>query len=238
MKEKLLSTTALAAIFAGVMVISNPSYAADIVEEPPVPPVAPQVINPFIWTGPYLGAHIGYGWGKGHNVSGPDSENGPAETGFDSLRLRGLFGGLHAGYNYQFDNPFVVGVEGDIEYTGIDGSHHILLPDFDDSLNVRTNWQGSARLRAGYAIEKTLIYATGGVAFAGAEVKSGGWSDKNTHTGWTVGAGVEHAFTPNWIGRFEVRYSDFNKKTYDTPFGDVKLDFNQTAATVGVSYKF
>ncbi|MCL7999850.1 porin family protein [Brucella sp. 21LCYQ03] len=238
MKDKLLSTTALAAIFSAAFFFAAPAYAADVIEEPPVPPVAPLIASPFIWTGPYIGAQIGYGWGKGNNVTDNASENGPAGTGFDNLRMRGLFGGIHAGYNYQFANPFVIGIEGDINYSDINGSHHLLVPGYDDSLSLKTNWQGSARLRAGYAIDKTLIYATGGLAFAGAELKTGGISDKNTHVGWTAGAGIEHAFTPNWIGRFEVRYSDFNKKTYDTPLGDMKLDFNQTTATVGISYKF
>jgi outer membrane immunogenic protein len=83
-----------------------------------------------------------------------------------------------------------------------------------------------------------LLYVTDGAAFAGAQVKVNGPSDDNNHVGWTVGGGVEYAFTPNWIGRVEVRYSDFNKESYSTSFGKVRVDFNETTATVGISYKF
>lgn len=65
-------------------------------------------------------------------------------------------------------------------------------------------------------------------------------SDSNTHVGWTVGGGIEKSFTPTMIGRLEVRYTDFGKKTYDLgAFGSsIKSEWNQTAVTVGLSYRF
>ena len=89
-----------------------------------------------------------------------------------------------------------------------------------------------------------LLYATGGVAFGHAELEASNLgvreSDENTHVGWTIGGGVEKAFTPNWIGRFEVRYTDFGSEDYDLgTLGDnVEADWHQTAVLLGVSYKF
>lgn len=101
--------------------------------------------------------------------------------------------------------------------------------------------------RAGYAVDTWLFYATGGVAFAHAKFSLAyTWgettvSDKNTHVGWTVGAGIEKAFTPNLIGRLEARYTDFGKKTFD-PFNSggiaIRSDWHQASVTVGLSYKF
>ena len=34
-------------------------------------------------------------------------------------------------------------------------------------------------------------------------------------TGWTLGLGVEHAFTDNWLGRFEYRYYDFGDNDFN-----------------------
>jgi outer membrane immunogenic protein len=62
--------------------------------------------------------------------------------------------------------------------------------------------------------------------------------DSNTHVGWTIGIGAEYAFTPNWIARAEVRYTDFGSKTYDLLEGPVDSSWDQTAVTVGLSYKF
>jgi outer membrane immunogenic protein len=70
----------------------------------------------------------------------------------------------------------------------------------------------------GYAWGNTLLYATGGVAFA--EIKSsfstiagyaplGTQSFSNTRAGDTVGVGIEYKFSSRWIGRLEYRYTSF-----------------------------
>ena len=146
--------------------------------------------------------------------------------------------GAAAGVDAYLADSFVLGVEGDIDYTNLEGSHRFTIPAPSGVLSFKTEWQGSARLRAGYAIDNFLLYATGGLAFAQGKLTSRGVDDSNTHFGWTVGVGAEYAFTQNWIGRAEVRYSDFQKKSYDTPDGRVKAGWNQTTATVGISYKF
>jgi outer membrane immunogenic protein len=239
MIKLLLGTTALATI----MVVASSSYhvasAADLAFKPS-DPVAPAVVTPFDWTGPYIGLHAGYGWGKEHDNM---SENGVPPVGIpqttaDSFNLSGFVGGVHAGYNYQFANQFVIGVEGDIDYSDLNGSQRFNTPAPGGNLKFKTQWQGSARLRAGYAIDNLLLYSTGGLAIANAELKVNGSSDTNTHVGWTVGVGAEYAFTQNWIGRVEVRYSDFSKQSYSTSLGRVKAGFNETTATVGISYKF
>jgi outer membrane immunogenic protein len=237
MTKTLLATTALAVIFAGLLATgsADKAFAADLAYKP-ADPVAPAVSPVFDWTGPYVGLHAGYGWGREHDNLSENGTGGGATA--DHFSLSGFVGGAHAGYNYQFSSPFVIGVEGDIDYTDLNGSHRFTTPAPGGKMKFKTTWQGSARLRAGYAFDNLLIYATGGVAFSGGEVKVLGVSDDNTHIGWTIGAGAEYAFTQNWIGRVEVRYSDFNGKKYSTPVGPAKVDFNQTTATLGISYKF
>lgn len=230
-----LVPTVLAVVFA-----AGSASAADLAMQAadPVPPVA----APFDWSGPYIGLHAGYGWGRENDDQSSLSENGPVTPPqtppADHFSLGGFVGGAHAGYNYQM-NQFVIGGEADIDYTALDGSHRYDLGGGNTgTLKFKTDWQGSARLRAGYAIDNFLLYATGGIAFANGKLTAGGFHDSNTHVGWTIGAGAEYAFTQNWIGRAEVRYSDFSKQTYQTVDGPVKVDWNQTTATVGISYKF
>ncbi|WP_336799677.1 outer membrane protein [Kaistia sp. MMO-174] len=244
MKHSLLAAAAAASVLAmGV----GGALAADLTYEPPPAPPPP-----FTWAGFYAGVHAGYAWG-----SEDDNQSnlfGPEPTPADSFDMDGFVGGVHAGYNWQA-NQFVFGVEGDVDYTNIKGSEGYAgyVPDFrndyvEGTLQLKSEWQASARLRAGYAVDNFLIYATGGIAFADGKLSSNGYaynadanfssSDSNTHVGWTIGAGAEYAFTPNWIGRAELRYTDFGSKTYELLEGPVDASWTQTAVTVGLSYKF
>src|SRR5262245_30756388 len=59
------------------------------------------------WTGFYIGAHGGYGWGTLIPPSGADG-------GLSEISLSGGFGGLQAGYNVQVAPNWFFGVEQDI----------------------------------------------------------------------------------------------------------------------------
>lgn len=240
-KAVFVPTVMAVALFAGA------ASAADLAPQA-VEPVAP-AYTPYNWSGPYIGLHAGYGWGReDDNQSHLFSENGPPpQNPADKFNMNGFVGGAHAGYNYQIDQ-FVIGGEADIDYTDLKGSHLYSYSGggVTGRLQMKSEWQGSLRVRAGYAIDNILLYATGGVAFANGKLSdhgqsfgtSYGSSSSNTHIGWTVGLGAEYAFTQNWIGRAEVRYSNFQKKGYETANGRVKAGWNQTTATLGVSYKF
>src|SRR5690606_33561724 len=86
----------------------------------------------------------------------------------------------------------------------------------EGALAFKSDWQGSLRGRVGYAAGTWHLYATGGLALARGNLAASGryygqetefvirdlsFSDKQLHLGWTVGAGIEKAFTPNLIGR-------------------------------------
>lgn len=212
-------------------------YAADLAMKP-VEPEAP-VVTPYDWTGPYLGLHAGYGWGSEKDDQSRLFPVRQPQVPGDNFDINGFIGGAHLGYNYQI-NQFVLGAEADIDFADLDGSQRYSYQSgtVTGTIGLHSDVQGSARLRAGFAIDNLLLYVTGGVALANAELKVNGSSDSNTHFGWTVGGGAEYAFTPNWIGRAEVRYSDFSKKSYQTPDGKVNAGWDQTTATLGISYKF
>jgi outer membrane immunogenic protein len=232
---------------AALLLSSVPAMAADLAEQP-VEPVAP-IVLPFSWTGFYVGAHVGYAGGsENDNLSVVPLPTTPILTGppADHFDVNGIIGGIHAGYNEQFENNIVVGVEGDIDAAGINGDQAVFDPINGSSrLSMRSNWQGSLRARFGYAFDHILVYATGGVAFANVREK---WnlfdgtffgSKSKTRVGWTAGGGVEYAFDDHWSARVEVRYSDFGKSSYVvSPTAAFKGGFHETAGLVGVSYKF
>jgi outer membrane immunogenic protein len=247
-KAAFTPTVMAVALFAGS------ASAADLAPQA-AEPVAP-VVTLYNWTGPYVGLHAGYGWGRENdNQSGlfPPSEAGPPPQEpqptllrADKFNMNGFVGGAHLGYNYQIEQ-FVIGAEADLDYADLKGSHNYAYSGVATGrLRMKSEWQGSLRLRAGYAIDNLLLYGTGGLAFANGKLSDSGLlsgapyasSSSNTHLGWTIGLGAEYAFTQNWIGRAEVRYTDFQKKGYDTANGRVKAGWHQTTATLGISYKF
>ncbi len=237
MRHLLLSAVAFS-------VLAGAALAADLParKEAPVYVAPPPV---FTWTGFYIGADIGGGWANANvnNVLG----------NFNSGTIGGVVGGGRVGYNYQI-NQFVLGIEGDFYGTGISNTRY--FPATDLTIKTSQDWLASLNGRLGYAIDRTLIYAIGGVAwtqgtrdhtlgnFAGPAVAALGYptSIGVTHdfTGFDVGGGVEYAFTNNWIGRLEYRYYGFCSWNYPgaywLPRSQVSLSDN--VITVGLSYKF
>jgi outer membrane immunogenic protein len=228
------------AMSATLLFSATLAQAADLASRP-AEPAAPVAV-PYSWTGLYVGVHGGGGWGRENDnqdslFQPPPGVPGPG--GVAKFDLDGFIGGGHLGYNYQIQQ-FVLGIEGDLDYASIKGSRAFSNNGglANGSLSLKTDFQGSARLRAGYAIDNILLYTTGGVAFANARLSTSGVGSSETQAGWTVGGGVEYAITDNWLVRGEVRYTDFEKKTYQTLYGPVRADWNQTTAEVGASYKF
>ncbi|BCH22636.1 outer membrane protein [Mesorhizobium sp. L-8-10] len=211
-------------LFASALAVlaATGAKAADAVIEPP-----PVVIETptFTWTGPYIGLQGGYAWSNAR-FSDPFVS---VKDNFDG----GLLGG-YVGYQWQYGS-FVFGGEADINALWNDQTFDV----GGLAVDVGADWLASIRARAGYAIDRALIFGTGGVAFTGvsADTTIGGLdiSASETYTGWTLGGGVDYAFTDNWIGRLEYRYYDFGDSDV---FDNGNLDIQYNTVTVGVAYKW
>jgi outer membrane immunogenic protein len=216
---------------AALLLTSTSAFAADLAPQA-VEPAAPVVVPVFNWTGFYAGLHAGADFGQGK----------VGNTKFDGT---GFLGGAHAGYNEQFDGGFVLGLEGDIDYSSFSKSKNVGLIDpftgaaVSARAKFKNEWQGSIRARAGYAFDNFLPYITGGVAFGDEKFTINGFgSDSETRVGWTAGGGVEYAIDPNWIVRGEVRYVDLGQKDSNVIGTRIKTKFDSINTTLGVSYKF
>ncbi len=206
----------LGASIVALMIGAGGATAADIYAPPPVAEVIYSPAPAFSWTGGYVGGLFGYEWGKA------DVKNGP------SLNPDGWMGGIFAGYNFQTSNMFVVGLEGDFTLSG--------AADRGGGVRVENNWNSTLRARAGIAVDRFLIYGTGGLAVGSLEVKNSR-NDASTHAGWTIGGGIEAAFTDNIIGRLEYRYTDLGTHNFATA-PRTNVDFQSSQVMVGVGYKF
>ena len=229
MKKILLASTLLCSM-------SGYALAADavVVESPPEVYVAPV----FNWTGGYIGGQVGYLWGDGDL----DADDGSIA----SVEPDGWLGGLYVGYNYQFTNNVVLGIDADFAWTGADDD----ASAFDGcgtligSIQSELDWEGAVRGRLGYAVDRFLPYVAGGVAFGKMDAEifnlapASLGSDDDTAVGWTIGVGLDYAFTDNIIGRAEYRYTDFGDFDFNIGDGSGSVDLSTNDVRLGIAYKF
>ena len=218
MQIRLVMAAAATSFLAAPGLSMNPVLAADLGQVGSVPAaVAPMAAPVANWSGFYIGALLGYKWGEAEvDAAG-------------SVDIEGFDGGTYIGANYQW-NQYVLGVEADALISGVDGSAGGVSADQD--------WSGSLRARAGIALDKFLLYGTGGVAVTDVEVSDATGSDSNTHWGWTLGAGAEAMLRDNVLARVEYRYSDYEDKTYTLGGGPTDADLETHSIRAGVGLKF
>jgi outer membrane immunogenic protein len=230
MKKLLLTTVALVALGA-------PALAADMAARPytkALPPIAAPIYN---WTGFYIGAHVGAGFGNDNTF------NGLVGNGNNDARF---LGGLQAGADYQFAPNWVIGIEG--QYSWLSGNY--INANFGNGFIYNNNQRAIASItgRVGYTWGPALLYVKGGYAysdnnetltFAGAPVAFS--FDSGHRDGWTVGAGLEYMFAQNWSGKVEYQYYDFGNSRFVNPpalapFGSFRTDEHTLKA--GINYRF
>lgn len=232
MKKVMLGALTLAVCGA------NSATAADLgrtyTKAPPTYQSAYQVAPPvYNWTGFYVGGHLGGAFGSGSSFFGKD---------------KSFLGGLQVGGDYQFAPNWLVGIEG--QYSWLPGSGTASrFGGFD--LTRDRDALGSITGRLGYAVGPSLLYAKGGWAYqdvsyqartlggAPVSVALGG----NSKSGYTVGAGLEYLFTPNWSTKIEYQYYNFGSASFIgvSPAGLVRagsFDNNLHTVKIGLNYRF
>jgi opacity protein-like surface antigen len=200
------------------------ALAADV-----APVAAAPVFAAPLWTGFYMGAHVGGGQSKKKFIDNFPVFDGELDA---KPKLDGVLGGLQAGYNYQW-NWLVVGVEGDFSWAGVRDSRFNCFLFGDQVCSAEVEWFGTATGRVGAAVGPWLIYGKGGAAWArdrytdlatcsgsqpvfraGIPADCGDtYVGMQTRNGWVLGAGVEYRIAPNWSLKAEYNHMDFGKKS-------------------------
>jgi len=226
MKRLLFGAAALTAFAA-------PAFAADM---PPrtykAPPAytAPALI--YDWTGFYIGGHVGGAFAGDNSLAGSDAR---------------FMGGVQGGFDYQFAPYGVLGVEA--QYSWLNSNTTGVQFPGGSLITENNNQLGSVTGRVGYTWGPGLIYAKGGYAWrdnpnigvsvAGAPVAF--TTDGNHKNGWTVGAGLEYMFAPNWSAKAEYQYYNFGNTTFASGPADVvgsRFRDDEHTVKVGVNYRF
>ena len=216
-----------------VAALTTSAVAADLPAKAPV--YKAPVAVAYNWAGFYVGIEGGWGWGRTNHT---DLTATPFDRGPWSID-GGILGGT-VGYNWQM-NQFVFGLEGD-------GSWAHIHKDFPGLFcatglcftDIRA--LGTARVRAGYAMNNWLIYATGGAAVASVRAGIYGCAvsciGDTTRWGWTAGGGLEWGFAPNWSAKIEYLFVDLgNKVNYTTGF-DNTVSASTSIVRGGINFHF
>ncbi|MFM9941205.1 MAG: outer membrane protein [Hyphomicrobiaceae bacterium] len=193
----------------------------------PAPSRSYEPVRPGIWNGLYIGGNAGY-------VSGGTTPSGSLDT----VDVTGGTFGLHAGYNWQF-REWVIGLEGDAAWNNVSGSRTFSGPLW---VSAQNDWTATLRARAGYSFSNMLVYATGGLAWGGADVtvNSAGLSTSASEAlfGYVVGGGLEVKFNPNISARIEGLHYGFNDHKFQFGGGTLPVDTNVTTVRAGLTFHF
>jgi outer membrane immunogenic protein len=225
---------------AALALAGTAANAADLpVKARPMAPVA--TMN---WTGCYLGANLGYGWGRG-----TASATALGVTVSGSEHLDGVLGGGQIGCNYQMNN-IVFGIEGDIQGTDQHRTTTFTAGGFSLAESDSLPWFGTVRGRVGITLAPTwLVYATGGGGGAGLRSTAtatgpvtGTLTNNTTRGIWTVGGGVENMFMPHWSWKLEYLYFSTGNFTNTTAVLGVPVvtttKFSDNVLRAGINYHF
>jgi outer membrane immunogenic protein len=238
MKTTLIAAATLGAVLLG----STASYAQDA------------AAKAFNWTGPYAGVVLGAG------TTQQTTPNYYYGDGYGSTTDTGHGGTLGAtlGYNAQEGN-FVYGVEADYSTSslGIDPYDAYYYNGYYGHVGEWNNL-ATLRLRAGLALDTTLVYMTAGLASADVNQKycysgvDGSNCDSSDYdsavsgrqSGYAFGAGVEHAFTDKISLKAEYLYVGIPDHHNETGY-NAENDYNNQSwsssanmVRVGLNFRF
>jgi outer membrane immunogenic protein len=193
----------LAGLAVAFAALSSVALAADPLLPPPVDAAT------FDWSGVYAGVYVGAG-------AGTVFTDGVPPGAPNDVLVNGPLAGVDLGFNFQ-TGQLVLGVEGDIAWTNINGA--LTVATCAGTCTERANFLGSVRGRAGFALDKVLLFGTAGLAVlnetSGTVPAIAGTTGTftATYTGWVVGAGAEVAVTDQLSLKAEYNFNSFNTLT-------------------------
>jgi outer membrane immunogenic protein len=219
---------------AACMVFAAPAFAADLpartyTKAPAY--TAPEAV--YNWTGFYVGGHIGGAFGGNSSLGGSNGQ---------------FLGGVQGGADYQFATNWVIGAEAQYSWLANNSGNGTTFP-LGTTVTGNTKELGSVTGRIGYTWGPALLYAKGGFAWRdGVNVgaSSGGVpvafaTDGDHRNGYTVGAGLEYMFAPNWSAKLEYQYYNFGSTTFTAGPADIigaRFRDDEHTVKLGVNYRF
>ena len=220
------------ALATSAFALSTTMAIAGSLAPAPVEPVVytPAPIARHNWTGGYVGLSLNYG----------RSSHTPDVAGQILPDASGFGGGALAGYNWQ-NGDAVFGVEVAGNVTNMDGEDECANAAWDCTSQISNVI--SARLRGGIAMDRTLLFATAGVASAGIRhqaINAAGtvFEDSHRANGLVVGVGIEHAFAGGWSLRGDLEHYRFSRRDYALDVDYIQVRPTMNMARISAVWRF
>ena len=186
------------------------------------------------WTGFYIGGHLGGAFAGDNSLQSSDAR---------------FMGGVQGGFDYQFAPNWVLGAEAQYSWLGGANNNGVLFPAGTLVTGSANNQLGSVTGRAGYTWGPALLYGKGGYAWRdtnniGVTVDGApaAFATSGNHKdGYTVGAGLEYMFAPNWSAKAEYQYYNFGSTTFTAGPPDIvgaRFRDDEHTVKVGLNYRF
>lgn len=193
---------------------------------------APPVIAAYDWSGFYIGANGGYGWGSDERTDlkalGGFWTSGPGTIGgVQTLKPSGAVYGGQIGYNWQFGN-WVFGLEGQYDGADLKRTDPSIFNPGPSRWSSKIDAIATGTARIGYALDRWLPYIKGG--YAGAQLDAtntfllnnapgfppatANLDHSQWRSGFVIGGGVDYAFARNWIIGVEYSYLDLGTESW------------------------
>lgn len=170
--------------FIAAALLASVAGAADLPASPPAYKAAkPAVISPYHWTGFYLGAQIGYGWGRSSGTQNAGGTFFPVVP--YTIDPDGALAGGDIGFDRQNGEP-MVGTQGALAVSKLSGGTAASAFNPTYAFNVEADWLASVHGRMDWA-----------------QVGTPRDNLDRQRTGRTVGAGAEHVRPRKWSARVE-----------------------------------
>lgn len=249
----------------GFIAISTMAYAADIAQVNKATAVGSATVNR--WDGYYVGGYVGAQQSKSNtSVDGWTNRNPVQrcwtneETGKEYCRnvhnefvstsypgastdgnVIGIMVGVFGGYNKQFNNAIVAGIELDGGWSG--ARDNVLIYNVNATHKMPWNFNLTGRL--GFLVTPsmdTLLYVKAGLAVLEqkSDLSGNGFtaSESKTKAGWTAGLGVEHKINARLSARVEGMFTKVSDQTISIPGATTTLNGGSWNAKAGLSWSF
>ncbi|OYY69959.1 outer membrane protein [Sphingomonas sp. 28-63-12] len=191
------------------------------------------------FTGPRAGVILGYDGTRPGSTADSDIAG-------DNQTASGLLYGGDVGYDVGVGR-FVIGAEAELTGSTAKVNNSPIDPNNFGYGRVKAGRDLYAGARLGMLVgPKTMLYAKGGYTNARFDLTA---SDGTTETGrhynldgYRVGAGIEHALTPNSYAKIEYRYSNYGNARLEYPNGtntnNFSVDTDRHQVAVGFGFRF
>lgn len=200
---------------------------------------APALVSTNVWTGPYIGAHIG-GGAANHDLTASETDGEKSvSASLDGLGAIGAIGGASVGYDHQIGR-LVLRARADYDFSAIKTE----LTSGGEKARYEKGDEYSGWLGVGIALDGgTMVYGLGGYTVTEYEFSAGGFSKAFDYDGWAGAVGIEHKLTPAVSVVVEGQYIAFDDTRLASLGGDgarLTLDdgASELRAKAGINWRF